>query len=653
MSMAEEKWSTMQQQQPAPQVPPSPHHSHSSITPQMNGVTTENFLPGYTYEGQSQMSVHEGENQMYPAAKPDLDATPRQSPYPGYVPLPSPNTPTTPHQNESPITPQTPQSAPEQHKVGERQSFSTGSFPATPIGAIRKRRADSLGFNNDTGPFFSATKQHYNLTSMDRTNSFKLRIHSKVDRGFFLADQDWTCYRRNYFQISSAFSITAPHPVNEMETPCLLEVDGQIYNVTQFLLGITARVSNSDKKIELVQHTPKRDKGPQMVPMPKTIRAGGNLNLSSVGTNANIVTFERIQFKTATANNGKRRAAQQYYVILVDLYAHVESGELHRVATSTSAPLVVRGRSPGHYADSHDRYNPMAPNSAFANERNMAYSNPHAPNGSPGVMQGEFNNSPFSPYTQYPPGYPGYASSPTPIRGDMTSLMMSNSAPNSPTQPFHSQHSSHQPYMVPSISDVAAAADATNPELYNNGNVDPNTISSHDQKIQSHHHSQVGMEIHAIEAQTPNHHSAFTSFDSRMNGTSHEYVDGFQIYHNGHPGSNASAHHGGYHSEGENHHANGYPPTPNARVPSSPHQPSSPQLPSSEPDANSHNTTTSVTQRNGRSKAQANGSKARSLKPPARGKNKVNTAPLNTELHNHNNLGQITYRMGQSEEVEK
>nr|CAG8511280.1 1669_t:CDS:2 [Entrophospora candida] len=193
------------------------------------------------------------------------------------------------------------------------------------------------------------------------------------------------------------------HAVNEADIVSLIEVEGQFHTITQFLLGISARVSNSDKKIELVQHTPKRDKGPQMVPVPKPIRPGGNLNLSSVGSNSNIVTFERIQFKTATANNGKRRAAQQYYVVMVDLYAQVENGEQFRVATSTSASLVVRGRSPGHYADNHERYSPMSINHGFPGDRHLAF--PHGPptNGAP-VMSSDFNGNPFpGPYGQYQP----------------------------------------------------------------------------------------------------------------------------------------------------------------------------------------------------------------------------------------------------------
>ncbi|KAK9704123.1 hypothetical protein K7432_010369, partial [Basidiobolus ranarum] len=236
-------------------------------------------------------------------------------------------------------------------------SYGAPSFHPT----LRKRRSDSLGFPNEAGPYFTQTKQHHNLYSMDKVNNYSIRIDSKFDRGFFLADNDWTCYRRNYFQVSTAFSlIGSNHPPADPECPCIVEIDGVQHTVVQFFLGAAARVSNSDKKIDLIQHTPKRDKGPQTTPLARPIRAGGNVNLSSVGSNQTIVTFERIQFKTATANNGKRRAAQQYYVLVVELLAECENGERYKVASTQSAPLVVRGRSPGHYADSHERFNPLA-----------------------------------------------------------------------------------------------------------------------------------------------------------------------------------------------------------------------------------------------------------------------------------------------------
>ncbi|KAF7722363.1 hypothetical protein EC973_003208 [Apophysomyces ossiformis] len=243
-------------------------------------------------------------------------------------------------------------------------SFTTTTFHSNPYPTgmpIRRRRTESSMFTFEAGPAFSPTKQLLDLWNMDQTNGYQVQLHVKMDRGFFRADQDWTCYRRNYFQVSSTFDI---HGTNYLhhgpEVPCLVRTENQeIHQVEYFSIGVSARVANGDKRIELVQHTPKRDKGPQMIPEPRAVRAGGNLHLASVGSNHNIVTFERMQFKTATANNGKRRAAQQYYEIVVDLYCNTTSSKTFRVATTTSSPLVVRGRSPGHYADSHTRYRSM------------------------------------------------------------------------------------------------------------------------------------------------------------------------------------------------------------------------------------------------------------------------------------------------------
>lgn len=65
-------------------------------------------------------------------------------------------------------------------------------------------------------------------------------------------------------------------------------------------------------------------------------------------------TFERVQFKSATANNGKRRASQQYFHLIVELLVDVREDEVKkpkwvRIACATSDKVVVRGRSPSHY----------------------------------------------------------------------------------------------------------------------------------------------------------------------------------------------------------------------------------------------------------------------------------------------------------------
>ncbi|KAI8997812.1 hypothetical protein BDB01DRAFT_846420 [Pilobolus umbonatus] len=323
-------------------------------------------------------------------------------------------------------------------------NYSTSSFHATPYAhpLARKRGRNEL-FSAELGPFFSSTKPFDNLYAMDRSTLLTLRIQAKMDRGFFLADNDWTCYRRNYFQVSGAFSIHGlNHYYGDQEARCLVQVDGLFQPVHNFSMNISARVSNSDKKIELVQHTPKRDKGPQSVPAPKIIMPGGNLSMSSVGTNQSIVTFERIQFKTATANNGKRRAAQQYYVCLVDLYAEIENNKRVKVASCQSAPLVVRGRSPGHYSDNHDRFEnnlPIAPPpTAQSDERfNAPFSRP--PMTSNPVMGSEYSSYPYQAYSNYP----SFNQMPAPIQTGM--MMPPNSSPSNSSPSQASQHSHPHP----------------------------------------------------------------------------------------------------------------------------------------------------------------------------------------------------------------
>ncbi|KAI1298685.1 hypothetical protein EDD11_006755 [Mortierella claussenii] len=235
-------------------------------------------------------------------------------------------------------------------------AYSTSAPSPTSAQAMLTSRAKrrSEVFAPHESPYFYPAQQHYNLCSMDQSISYNVKIAAKIDRGFFLAANDWTCYRRNYFQISASFSIHGLDTTMHSEVPCLMDRNGEYVQVQRFLICIGAQIQNGEKTIELVQHTPKRDKGPQITPRLTPLRAGGDLGMYSSGSNPNVITFERVQFKTATANNGKRRAAQQYYQVHVDLFAETDSGERVMVARSFSAPLVVRGRSPGHYADNEE-----------------------------------------------------------------------------------------------------------------------------------------------------------------------------------------------------------------------------------------------------------------------------------------------------------
>ncbi|KAL6896464.1 p53-like transcription factor [Trichoderma evansii] len=211
----------------------------------------------------------------------------------------------------------------------------------------------------------------------------KVEITGTVDKGFFLAEGEWTCYRRNYMTCACSYSLQ-PHYAN-MGIHFVPPGTSQSFQVYGLYMSISAVVADNDQQsIELVQHTPKRDKGPTSKPekvllAPKNsvpphhtgmysdnssasgaraMYQDGYGNGQGVGQPATEHTFERIQFKQATQNNGKRRAAQQYYHLMVELWADLGSqtpDKFVKIAYRKSEKMIVRGRSPGHYQNEKRR----------------------------------------------------------------------------------------------------------------------------------------------------------------------------------------------------------------------------------------------------------------------------------------------------------
>ncbi|KAG5942171.1 hypothetical protein E4U59_001296 [Claviceps monticola] len=226
-----------------------------------------------------------------------------------------------------------------------------------------------------------------NLVYMDPSMTpIKVDIHGTIDKGPFLSsEREWTCYRRNYIACVCSFSLSPNYPSVPIQfTPAPVSGGNgpQIFQVYGFAMSISAMVADNEQhNIELVQHTPKRDKGPISRPNKAPLAPKTNLAphgaMSMYGDGAGMAssarplyadgfsgqqgishqlpiehTFERIQFKQATQNNGKRRAAQQYYHLVVELWADVgtqAADQFVRVAYRKSAKMIVRGRSPGHY----------------------------------------------------------------------------------------------------------------------------------------------------------------------------------------------------------------------------------------------------------------------------------------------------------------
>ncbi|KAL6711023.1 hypothetical protein ACN47E_006898 [Coniothyrium glycines] len=262
------------------------------------------------------------------------------------------------------------------------------TMPLNPYNGYQAGNYGAQNGLNETPPFNA--QETYGSITCEGTTVIP-NIEAKIEKGFFYSvDRTWTCYRRNYFAVNVSYGLTPWIPNARL---WLDQGNGKPQEQIQSMaVSLAAAVdTTAGKTIELIQHTPKRDKGPQL-PMKKELLAptppGKGHEPSSYGLNnfqnANVAgpqlplqnpndpsqqysptshansnyqhQFERIQFKSATANNGKRRAQQQYYHLIVELWANVQSGRDSeprwvKVAARSSQPVVVRGRSPSHYSN--------------------------------------------------------------------------------------------------------------------------------------------------------------------------------------------------------------------------------------------------------------------------------------------------------------
>ncbi|KAI9303060.1 hypothetical protein BJ944DRAFT_250980 [Cunninghamella echinulata] len=247
-----------------------------------------------------------------------------------------------------------------------------------PVGNIfnhnELERSSNISYH-DQNLLFGLTQVQLPIYQQDQNSLCHIELKCKVDRGFFLCERHWTCYRRNYFQITTAFTTTncTNNQLFYLKPPSSSSpsTSSHCEQIRRFYVQVIATSSDGNRNVELIQLTAKRDKGPQRNPPMVLIHPGdGELVHHPHDTSQKTITFERLQFKSATANNGKKRASQQYYYLSIQLIAECNDSK-YVIASCQSCPLVVRGRSPGHYADTlNHKHTPYLKTSSLNNNNN-------------------------------------------------------------------------------------------------------------------------------------------------------------------------------------------------------------------------------------------------------------------------------------------
>lgn len=191
----------------------------------------------------------------------------------------------------------------------------------------------------------------------------QLELSAQLHGMFFLSEMpsnagdgsilqpELTCYRRNLFQISGS----------------LITPRGQLSIITE--TGENMPVSNTEVTISAIEsvdghpvrlivipwktpppNSPEVNQAPDQEPPSLPLIPFQEDGSDSDGEYAVYpIGWRRLQFRIATANNGRRKELQQHFVLHLKVMGTLSNGSKIVLTEATTAPIVVRGRSPRNF----------------------------------------------------------------------------------------------------------------------------------------------------------------------------------------------------------------------------------------------------------------------------------------------------------------
>ncbi|KAL2869933.1 NDT80/PhoG-like DNA-binding family protein [Aspergillus lucknowensis] len=264
---------------------------------------------------------------------------------------------------------------------GYEDPFTDMVTPFEPAPPTEQPPDSSIDHNNKllsfSIPSYPFTLHDY---SFRRTS---ISVSAQLHGMFFLAESPWTtsptenappqqgaeltCYRRNLFQITG--SVTLPRGLRYIIT----ETGDRIPIVAQELtVSATESVEGNSVKIISVPWktpaangnsnnedatngtnpsgtTPKVEKEPPAIPL--DMMAGQDFDTDYATFP---IAWKRLQFRVATANNGRRKELQQHFVVRLKVVATLSTGGRIPICEVHSGPVIVRGRSPRNFQSRKD-----------------------------------------------------------------------------------------------------------------------------------------------------------------------------------------------------------------------------------------------------------------------------------------------------------
>ena len=247
-----------------------------------------------------------------------------------------------------------------------------------PFSSFQSRQFDVVPSNNNPDPLRDESSPQepddkllgfsdsvVSATVVDESgNLADLSMTAELRGMFFVAEDvfggessdrplELTCYRRNLWQCFG--QVNLPRVVTG-----IINEQGQQIPLVELSASITARESIEGKITEIIS-IPWKSANPQVTEESKVAAAPPNVTVdlgSGQELDANRVSvpisWKRLQFKHATANNGRRKGLQQHYTVQIALLGKTKTGEMIKIAEIQSGPVIVRGRSPRNFDSRKD-----------------------------------------------------------------------------------------------------------------------------------------------------------------------------------------------------------------------------------------------------------------------------------------------------------
>lgn len=209
---------------------------------------------------------------------------------------------------------------------------------------------------------------------------------------FFLAESPWatagdvqppptelTCYRRNLFQITG--TVTLPRNLQLI----LTEQGDQIpilgtelaISATESLEGNPVKIISVPWKTPATSNAPAEDKTEKEPPTyPLDLTTSQDMDSDFVNFP---ISWKRLQFRIATANNGRRKELQQHFVVRLKVVATLATGAKVPICEIHSGAIIVRGRSPRNFQSRKDM--PISGGTATARKPHIPQQQSRTPTG--------------------------------------------------------------------------------------------------------------------------------------------------------------------------------------------------------------------------------------------------------------------------------